>query len=79
TITYQGQDQLFVPADQLSLVQKYVGSEGQRPKVNKLGGSQWAKTKPSVQSKVEDIADDLIKLYAAIESEKGFAFSKDND
>lgn len=79
TITYQGHDQLFVPADQLSLVQKYVGSEGHRPKVNKLGGSQWAKTKRSVQSKVEDIADDLIKLYAARESEKGFAFSKDND
>lgn len=79
TITYQGHDQLFVPADQLSLVQKYVGSEGHRPKVNKLGGSQWAKTKRSVQSKVEDIADDLIKLYAARESEKGYAFSKDND
>ncbi|KRL62564.1 transcription-repair coupling factor [Lactobacillus psittaci] len=79
TITYQHHDQLFVPADQLSQVQKYVASEGKRPHINKLGGSQWAKTKRSVQSKVEDIADDLIKLYAARESEKGFAFSKDND
>src|SRR5699024_11904013 len=56
TITYQHGDQLFVPADQLSLVQKYVGSEGKTPHINKLGGSEWAKTKRKVQSKVEDIA-----------------------
>lgn len=79
TITYQHGDQLFVPADQLSLVQKYVGSEGKTPHVNKLGGSEWAKTKRKVQSKVEDIADDLIELYAKRESEKGFAFSPDDD
>ena len=53
TITYQRGDQLFVPADQLSLVQKYVGSEGKTPHINKLGGSEWAKTKRKVQSKVE--------------------------
>lgn len=78
TITYQHGDQLFVPADQLKLVQKYVASEGKRPHVNKLGGSEWAKTKSRVQSKVEDIADDLINLYAKRESETGFAFSKDD-
>ncbi|WEV70602.1 transcription-repair coupling factor [Lactobacillus sp. ESL0785] len=78
TITYQHGDQLFVPADQLSLVQKYVASEGKRPHINKLGGSEWAKTKRKVQSKVEDIADDLIELYAKRESEKGFAFSPDD-
>ena len=79
TITYQHGDQLFVPADQLSLVQKYVASEGKTPHINKLGGSEWAKTKRKVQSKVEDIADDLIELYAKRESEKGFAFSPDDD
>ena len=79
TITYQHGDQLFVPSDQLKLVQKYVASEGKRPHVNKLGGSEWAKTKSRVQSKVEDIADELIDLYAKRESEKGFAFSKDDD
>lgn len=79
TITYQKGDQLFVPADQLSLVQKYVASEGKTPRINKLGGSEWAKTKRKVQSKVEDIADDLIELYAKRESEKGFAFSPDDD
>lgn len=79
TITYQKGDQLFVPADQLGLVQKYVASEGKTPHINKLGGSEWAKTKRKVQSKVEDIADDLITLYAKRESEKGFAFSPDNE
>lgn len=79
TITYQHGDQLFVPADQLGLVQKYVASEGRKPRVNKLGGSEWAKTKRRVQSKVEDIADDLIDLYAKRESEKGFAFSPDDE
>lgn len=78
TITYQHGDQLFVPADQLKLVQKYVASEGKTPHVNKLGGTEWAKTKRKVQSKVEDIADDLIDLYAKRESEKGFAYSPDD-
>lgn len=79
TITYQNHDQLFVPADQLRLVQKYVGSEGHRPHVSKLGGTEWAKTKRKVQAKVEDIADELIDLYAKRESEKGYAFSKDDE
>ncbi|MDN6028456.1 MAG: transcription-repair coupling factor [Lactobacillus sp.] len=79
TITYQHGDQLFVPADQLGLVQKYVGSEGKTPKVNKLGGSEWAKTKQRVAATVDDIADDLIELYAKREAEKGYAFSPDND
>lgn len=79
TITYQKHDQLFVPADQLGLVQKYVASEGKVPHINKLGGSEWAKTKRKVEARVEDIADDLIDLYAKRESEKGFAFSPDND
>ncbi|CCI85138.1 transcriptional repair coupling factor [Lactobacillus pasteurii DSM 23907 = CRBIP 24.76] len=79
TITYQKGDQLFVPADHLRLVQKYVGSESKTPKINKLGGSEWAKTKRKVQSKVEDIADELIQLYAKREAEKGFAFSPDDD
>ncbi|WP_280515176.1 CarD family transcriptional regulator, partial [Lactobacillus nasalidis] len=77
TITYQKGDQLFVPADQLSLVQKYVASEGKQPHINKLGGSEWAKTKKRVAARVEDIADDLIDLYSKREAEKGFAFSPD--
>ena len=79
TIQYQGSGQLFIPVTQLNLIQKYVASEGKKPKLNKLGGSDWAKTKQHVASKIEDIADDLIELYAKRESQKGFAFNHDDD
>lgn len=76
-IEYRGEDRLFVPIDQIDLVQKFVGSEGKEPKLYKLGGTEWKKVKSKVQSKVEDIADDLIKLYAEREATKGYAFSAD--
>ncbi|WP_338752537.1 transcription-repair coupling factor [Bacillus sp. FJAT-52991] len=78
-IKYQGTDQLYVPVEQIELVQKYVGSEGKEPKVYKLGGSEWKRVKSKVQSSVQDIADDLIKLYAEREAAKGYAFSPDGD
>ncbi|WP_173918010.1 transcription-repair coupling factor [Halobacillus sp. Marseille-Q1614] len=78
-VKYSGNDKLFVPIDQIDLIQKYVGSEGKEPKVYKLGGSEWTKVKRKVQSSVEDIADDLIQLYAEREASKGFAFSKDGE
>ena len=59
----KGTDQLFVPVDQMDQVQKYVASEDKSPKLNKLGGSEWKKTKAKVQQSVEDIADELIALY----------------
>ncbi|GGK01119.1 transcription-repair-coupling factor [Lentibacillus kapialis] len=78
-IKYSGDDKLYVPIDQIDLVQKYVASEGKEPKLYKLGGSEWAKVKRKVQSSVEDIADDLIKLYAERESRKGYAFSEETE
>lgn len=78
-IKYQGTDELFVPVDQIELVQKYVGSEGKEPKIYKLGGSDWKRVKKKVESSVQDIADDLIKLYAEREAARGYAFSPDSD
>ncbi|WP_394220106.1 transcription-repair coupling factor [Halobacillus trueperi] len=78
-VNYSGNDKLYVPIDQIDLIQKYVGSEGKEPKVYKLGGSEWKKVKSRVQSSVEDIADDLIQLYAEREASKGFAFSEDGE
>ncbi|MBO0474930.1 transcription-repair coupling factor [Enterococcus ureasiticus] len=78
TILYQNDDKLFIPVTQLNLIQKFVASEAKSPKVNKLGGSEWSKTKRKVSSKIEDIADDLIQLYASRESEKGYAFPPDD-
>ncbi|MCT7885285.1 MAG: transcription-repair coupling factor [Lactobacillus iners] len=79
TITYRNHDQLFVPADQLGVVQKYVASDGKIPKINKLGGNEWAKTKYRVQEKIEDIADELLAIYAHRATEKGFAFLPDDE
>lgn len=74
-LVYQGEDKLFIPVEQLELVQKYVGSEGKAPKLNKLGGAEWKRVKTRVQASVQDIADDLIKLYAEREAERGYGFS----
>lgn len=78
-IRYQGSDKLYVPVEQIDLVQKYVASEGKEPKIYKLGGNDWKKVKKKVESSVQDIADDLIKLYAEREATKGYAFSPDGD
>lgn len=78
-ITYQGNDTLYVPVDQIELVQKYVSSEGKDPKMYKLGGNDWKRVKKKVESSVKDIADELIKLYAEREAAKGYAFSPDSD
>lgn len=77
TINYRGNDKLYVPIDQMNLIQKYVGGEGTRPKVNKLSSSEWAKAKQRAKKAVEDMAKDLLELYAKRETQKGYAFSED--
>lgn len=77
SILYQDGAKLFIPVTQLHLVQKYVSSEAKTPKVNKLGGTEWAKAKRKVAAKIEDIADDLIELYAKREAERGHTFPPD--
>ena len=76
-IVYRGDDKLYVPIDKIQLVQKFVGSEGAKPKIHKLGTSDWEKTKAKVKKSVKDIADKLIKIYAKREHLPGYAFSKD--
>ncbi|TFJ46124.1 transcription-repair coupling factor [Carnobacterium divergens] len=78
SVIYKDDAKLFIPVTQINLLQKYVSSEAKTPKINKLGGAEWAKTKKKVAAKIEDIADDLIELYAARESEVGYAFSPDD-
>ncbi|MFU0533834.1 transcription-repair coupling factor [Gardnerella pickettii] len=68
-------DKLFIPTDQLDLVSKYIGAE--IPKLNKLGGADWAATKEKARKAVQEVAQDLIKLYSARASSSGFAFSAD--
>ncbi len=76
-IRYQGSDKLYVPTDQLDRVQKYIGSEGEAPKLNRLSGGEWQRQKSKVRQSVQAIAGDLLKLYAARESIPGYAFDPD--
>lgn len=78
TIKYKGKDKLYVPVDQMNLIQKYVGADKSKPKINKLSSSEWGKTKAKAKRAIEDMAKDLLELYAKRQSEKGFAFSSDN-
>lgn len=68
-------DKLFVPADQLDQVSKYIGAE--TPRLNRLGGSDWSATKAKARSHVHQIAQGLVKLYSARQRTQGFAFSPD--
>jgi transcription-repair coupling factor (superfamily II helicase) len=77
-LQYKGTDQLFVPVDQMDQVQKYVASEDKMPKLNKLGGTEWKKTKAKVQQSVEDIADELIELYKEREMSVGYQYGPDS-
>lgn len=76
-VMYGGNDILYVPVDQLDLVQKYIGSEGKAPKITKLSSTEWVKAKRKVKKSIEDIAEDLMKLYAARSILKGYQYSKD--
>lgn len=78
-VRYAGEDRLYIPLDQLHLLQKYLGSDADStPKLYKLGGNEWHKVKSKARSAVKELAFDLVKLYAQREATKGFAFSVDN-
>ena len=79
SIQYQNGDRISIPVDQIQMLSKYVASDGKAPKINKLNDGRFQKTKQKVQTQVEDIADDLIKLYAERSQLEGFAYSKDDE
>jgi transcription-repair coupling factor (superfamily II helicase) len=76
-VQYVGEDRLYVPTEQISSIQKYVGGEGHGPKLNRLGGNEWARTKKKVKESVQAMADDLLNLYASREAALGYSFSPD--
>ena len=79
SVLYQNGDRISIPVEQIQTLSKYVSSDGKAPKLNKLNDGRFKKAKQKVKSQVEDIADDLIKLYAERSQLKGFAFSKDDE
>ena len=79
-IRYAGTDMLYVPVTQLDLVTKYVGGKDEQTvRLNRLGGNEWNRTRQRVKKSVEDMAAELIQLYAKRSTVKGFAFSPDSD
>ncbi len=76
-VEYAGGSNLYVPATQLDVIQKYADSQAKRPKLNKLGTQEWGRTKTRVRSAVKNIAKDLVQLYAARQREEGFCYGED--
>lgn len=76
-IEYGDGGNLYLPATRLESIQKYAGAEAKKPKLNKLGGAEWNKTKTRVRGAVQEIAKDLVKLYAARQEKAGFQYGTD--
>lgn len=76
-IRYEGTDRLKIPTEQIDQVQKYVGAEGHEPRLNKLGGSEWARVKSRVKESIREMAAELLRLAAFRAAQPGFAFPPD--
>ncbi len=78
-LEYADQAKLYVPLASLDLVQKYNGAGGPLPPLDRMGGQTWSRTKAKVKARLLDMADELLKLYAARKAAPGFAFSPDSN
>ncbi len=76
-LQYSGEDRLYVPVEQINLIQKYVGGETGQIKLYKLGGNEWSRVKERVKESVRKMAEELLRLYAARQALQGHAFPED--
>lgn len=76
-ISYAKGGNLYIPATQLDLIQKYASSDAKKPKLNRLGTQEWTKTKKKVRGAVKEIARDLVALYAARQEQEGYVYGED--
>ncbi|MCK5812239.1 MAG: transcription-repair coupling factor [Clostridiales bacterium] len=77
-ILYRNEDSVYIPVSKMELIQKFIGSDGRKPRLSKLGGVEWENAKKKVKANVKDIAKELIILYAKRAELKGYEFSEDN-
>jgi len=75
-IDYANNDRLYIPADRINIIQKYIGLDDENPQLDRLGGRSWMLAKKKAKRSIEEIAKDLVRLYAMRKFLKGFAFSK---
>ena len=78
-LEYAGGDKLYLPVDRINLVQRYIGAEGVEPRVDRLGGASWDKAKAKAREAVQEMAEELLKIYAARQVNEGFAFAPPDD
>ncbi|MBP5792475.1 MAG: DEAD/DEAH box helicase, partial [Spirochaetaceae bacterium] len=78
-IEYADEESVCIPIEQVNLVQRYIGNEGDAPKLDRLGSKSWENRKNKVKKSVEDIAERLIQLYSKRKAARGFPFPKDNE
>lgn len=79
TLQYGDEETIFIPIEQVNLIQRYIGQEGRKPRLDRIGGPSWEKKKAKVKKSVADLADRLVKLYARRQTTLGYAFPKDDD
>ncbi len=78
-INYSGEDHLYIPVENMDAIQKYIGAEEIQVKLSKLGSGEWQRAKAKVKKSIEDMTEDLVKLYAERQSKKGHSYSSDSD
>ncbi len=78
-LEYADEEVVFIPIEQVNLVQRYIGNEGDAPRLDRLGSKSWENRKNKVKKAVEDIAQRLIDLYSRRKAARGFAFPKDGE
>lgn len=78
-VEYKDGDKLYIPVEKIELISKYSANSSLEPKLNKLGGIEWHKTKQRIKKKLEDIAGELLNLYAKRQTSNGFSFKKDDN
>jgi transcription-repair coupling factor (superfamily II helicase) len=78
-LEYAEEETVFIPIEQVNLVQRYIGNEGDAPRLDRLGSKSWENRKNKVKKSVEDIAQRLIDLYSRRKAARGFAFPKDGE
>jgi len=78
-LQYDGDEKLYIPIEQVNLVQRYIGQEGRRPRLDSIGSKAWEKRKEKVRKSVEELAQQLLELYSKRKAEQGYAFPRDTD
>lgn len=78
-LRYAQDDYLYIPVESAGAVQKYIGTDKEKLKLNRLGGNEWKKTTSRAKKAIDDMTDELIELYAIRKEKRGYAFSGDNE